>query len=164
MILIIVFAVCYMFLVIAANYREKNKQEYDERQILIQYKGYKASAFTAIILSLSFAVAFFFYPGLPFDTPLVLMVIAFMTALVFAIYNIVKGDYFGIGGKWKSWTIMSAVISALNLYSGILHIQQSGLMQDGKITLTGTVNLLLGIFFAVVVIAVLTEHIRERNE
>lgn len=145
--------------IVVTDSREKCRRDYDERQILIQYRGYRMSAFTAIIMNLIFAAAFSFIPKLPFDASFAMLATAFAAALVFIVYSIYKGAYFGINGKWKSWTIIIAIAGALNLYAGILNISQSRLL-----TMRNSANLLTGIFFAVIVIAVLVSRLSYEHE
>lgn len=145
--------------IVVTDSRARYRRDYDERQVLIQYRRYRISAFTAIILNLIFAVAFSFIPKLPFDASFAMLATAFAAALVFVIYSIIKGAYFGISGKWKSWTIISAIAGALNLYAGILNLSK-----DRILTMSNSANLLTGIFFALIVVAVIVSHMREAGE
>lgn len=157
-----VFLVLFVIIctIVIAVRTDPDKPQYDERQVLVQYRGYKYAAFTGIILNL--ASAFIVSNQSVVTAPAIMYMIAFICILVFVLYCIFKGVYFGIKDKWKSATVFSAIAGIINLYDAVTQITRGSFLQDGKVTLENSTNLVIGIFFTAIAASTLIQHIRER--
>lgn len=155
-----------LILLIAVSAKDKNgnkKQEYDERQKMILNEAWRRAGLTGIVLNLVFAMAFAWSSSLPFDASFAFTVVCYICCLVYALYSIFHGAYFGIHNRWKRSIPAISILAVFELIAGIIQIKRD-YVQDDRLTLMNSSTLMIGITFTIIVICVLIEEVRERKE
>lgn len=161
---IIVLFVLAVLIVISTKDKNGNKeQEYDERQKLIAFEGWRRAAITGIVLNMVFGLLFAWMDDLPFDASFILVMNVYISCAVYALYGIFNGSYFGIQNKWKRSLVLFCILAVLDIAAGIFQISTE-FSQDGRLTLMNSSTLMLGILFAVIACGILIETFRERKE
>lgn len=156
----VVYAVCQQLLA-----GDETKTQYDERQENIRCKGYQYAAYTGIIMSVITGLIYSFATNLAVDAGLMMIINAFAPVLVYVLYCIIQGIYFGVSGKWRRWFWTMLIIGGLNVWIGIQRIHDYGFLQNGKLTLRNHSNLLVGIVILIPAItALIVQLVNKKND
>ena len=147
-----------LFMLVNAN---PNTIVYDEMQKSIQGDAYKYSGITCTFIGIIFAYLLDF-KWFPMDGSFAMLTVSILSVLIYVVYMIIKGAYFGVSGKWKVWTLMEFFVGISNTVSGVFRILQNGLTY-GKLTMDNA-NLLIGISFIITAVTVLIRKAMEKKD
>ncbi|MCR4902873.1 MAG: hypothetical protein K6A23_08440 [Butyrivibrio sp.] len=158
--LLAAFAITFIAIILIRKFKG-GYEHYDERQILARGKGYKIS-FMTVLLS-NFLYAFFFY-GVTKDIvspQFIIIAIAMIGVMVYAVYCIFHDAYVQVGQNNKTWLIVLALVIISNLL-GALSNREEGFSVDGLAN-GKYLNLLIAIVFSVVLIAFLIKSFIDKR-
>ena len=136
---------------------------YDERQIAVQGKSYKLGFFTMIAYA-ALMMAFSSYVGELAEIGVLLLIGIILGAAVTITGLILQDAYFRLDENRRFYGAFFIVITVFNLGMGIVNIIRGNAAMNGKISFTGTANLLLGILSGYVVLLLLIKYIRDKKE
>ena len=159
--------VAFLVFVFLAKSKVNRMQHFDEMQLLIRAKAYRNAFYTVIsgLVVLMFLSTDFFGLDKLVDTPTQMCTVLMVGIMVFAIYCIEKDAFFGIDYDKKGYAYMIFGIGALNLIMGIWRVIDGTIWENGVIKFThGASNLIMGIGFFVVFVALILKKSRGENE
>lgn len=140
----------------------RQKTEYDERQLIERGKGYRWAFFAYVIFNL-----LFFVLDISMDIELgigFIMICGILTAsAVHVIYCIFHEAYWGLNNRVKNYIILLIVAAVLNLVIGIANGINGDWYTDGVLS-TSVYNLIVAIFIAVILVAMLVKWMRDKRE
>ena len=169
----ILVTIAAMILIACAIFKLGNKDgrvktEYDERQKIVIGEGYKFAFWTlaALLVVLQIAVEVESDFG---DTSIIqsslgplTFALIIVSILVFCVYSIWHGAYWGINNNKRDYIIILAVIGIVNLILGAVAIMRSGLVIDGALS-GAFVNLMCGVLMVVVLGAAWIKDMIDKN-
>ena len=163
---IIASVIVLVILLIARRKGAVATNQYDERQALIRATGYKAGFLVTLFFLLAFGFLSEFSEGFArLASPGFCMIAAGLIGiLVFVLYCIAKDAFYGLGQNRKGYMLLCAVIVLMTGLTTFENIRHGTLLEDGRATLAATGSLLTGMFFLVVLIALLRKELQQRNE
>lgn len=134
---------------ISAGSRMKGK--YDERQVLLQGKGYKLGFYTMMAACMIYSMldSIFELPVMPFVG---IWGCILLGLGAFAVYCIIVDAYIGVGARIRSYVILCVIIIVTNLASVVMNGLNESLHEDGIIGVTA-VNLMCAVLFAFILAA-----------
>lgn len=127
---------------------QKKNCEFDERQHLIRGKGFQYGFFTLLIYNVIYGAAYMDEMPDWCDNTTGIFVGVGLAVLVFGVYCIWNGAYMNLNQKPKEVYLFFAIACVVNFAVGIMNICDGSMVENGRITF-GSVNLILGIIFAV---------------
>ena len=144
-----------LFLLKRGNSDNKVKTEYDERQKIVIGEGYKIAYWTLAALlvlvqmykTLAESFGTDYLAKTPFGVIAFAMII--ISIMVFCVYCIFKGAYWGMNNNKKSYVIIIGGIGILNLIISISSMVRGDFVVDGAIS-GAVVNLLCAVLMIVV--------------
>lgn len=162
--MMIVFAIAVVALVIwRLTSKTKQNCEYDERQLLVRGKGFQYGFFTLMIYDMFYGAACMVEMPVWCDNMAGIFGGIILALLIFGIYCIWNDAYMSLNANRKSIYILFFVGSISNLFAGIFSVLDGSIIEDGKITFH-SINLLLGILFAVFMIVFWLKNRRDNRE
>lgn len=160
---IIVGLVIAAVVVCVCNRNGKIKTTYDERQEAVRGKGYRHAFYATYIY---FAIWMVLEMG-EVAIPAVTTVIAFggmvVGLLTLGIYTVFKNAYWGTNNDPVKYAIALAIITAINLASGIAAGVRGVLIIDGVLQFQG-INLLCGLMMLCLAVALLIKKFVVKEE
>ena len=152
------------------NKDKRMKTEYDERQKIVIGEGYKIAYWTlAALLVLvqmykTLAGSFGTDYLAKTDFGVIVFGMIILSIMVFCVYCIFKGAYWGMNNNKKSYVIIIGGIGILNLIISVASIIRGDFVVDGVISGTA-VNLMCAILMIVVLAAAgIKETIDKKND
>lgn len=156
----IIITIAAMILIAFAIFKLGNKDgrvktEYDERQKIVIGEGYKYAFWTLaallVVLQIAVEVESDFGESELIQSSLGPLTFALIIAsiLVFCVYSIWNGAYWGLNNNKKYYIITLAIIGGVNVIIGVAAIMSDGLVVDGALS-GAFVNLTCGLLMAVV--------------
>lgn len=141
--------------------RQQTPMVYDEMQNAVRGTAYRYAMITGVISGI---ISAFLVSAdlLPVDGGFAMMTTSFLMVTVYVVYMVTKGVYFGVSGKWKSWTALIFIIGLANLISGIGNIIQNGL-HGGRLTINN-IDIMMGTMFLIIVAAVMVKRTAKSQE
>lgn len=169
----ILVTIAAMVLIVFAIFKLGNKDgrvktEYDERQKIVIGEGYKYAFWTLaallVVLQIGVEVERDFGESSLIQSSLGPLTFALIIAsiLVFCVYSIWNGAYWGLNSNKKSYIIILAVIGVVNVFIGVAAIMIDGLVVNGALS-GAFVNLTCGLLMAVVLVAAWIKDRIEKN-
>ncbi|MGN1350712.1 MAG: hypothetical protein ACI4VM_06935 [Anaerovoracaceae bacterium] len=138
------------------------KGKYDERQILLQGKGYKIGFYTLMTSCMLYSMA-----DSVFELPVVPFVGIWGCILLglgaFAVYCIIVDAYLGVGSKIRSYVILCIVIIATNLFAVVTNCLNDSLYEDGVLGVW-MINLMCAVLFALILAAFGVRQLMKRRD
>ena len=158
--------VAVIFVLIVIAIRKFSGKEcadhYDERQLAVRYKAYKAGFFTLMICVA--ADAFIRMGGIIWcEAPLGDFIAIFIAVAVFAVISIMNDAFVATRGKTKPFILLYAAITVLQLFTAWRYFREGTLIVDGKLTMD-SLSLFCGIMFLTVLIAILVKSREDQGE
>lgn len=138
-----------------------SKRSYDERQMAMRGTAYRYATITGVLGGM-IASILVEMNLLPVTGSFAMMVVSLLMVVVYVVSMILNGAYFGISGRWKTWTAVMLLLGLVNLYLGISRIAEEGL-PEGRLTLIN-LTLPLGIMLTIITAAVFFQRARELRE
>lgn len=131
--------------------KNKSDNQYDEREILVQGKGYKYGFATMVIYFIIAGVVIEenFLPVM--ETSVVCVVGVFAGCLVYAGYALWNDAYFPLNRKKGTVFTLFGLIGGANLLLGIMNILNNSMFTDGKLNYH-CVNLLCAAVMAIMIV------------
>ena len=166
--IVIIAALC-VFIFKVSNTDGKRKTEYDERQKLIIGEGYKIAFWTLagllVLVQIIETIIVNIGGGLKFSASFGIIAFAMIiiSIMVFCVYCIFNGAYWGLNNNKKRYIIIIGVIGVLNLLLAFVSIIRGEMIVDGVIS-GSFVNLLCAILMAVVIGAVGIKELKDKRE
>ena len=164
LIYVIAFVVIFFCLaVITAKLRGDNAVDhFDERQLFLRGKAYKAGLITFVICIL--ADAFLKMLNLaPYVDPLGEFAALFAALIVFAGTAIRHDAFAGYNIKWRSFVVIYIIVTVMQLVNSVSQYLQGTLVSDGKLTME-CMSVLCFITFAAILVMLLLKYRHDRNE
>ena len=164
MIYVIAFAVIFFCLVlITAKLRgEDAADRFDERQLFLRGKAYKAGLFTFVFCVL--ADAFLKMLDLaPYVDPLGEFASLFAALVVFAGTAIRYDAFAGYNIKWRSFVVIYIIVVVMQLVNSVSQFMQGTLVSDGKLTME-CLSVICFIAFAAILVMLWMKYIHDRRE
>lgn len=150
---------------IAAKLRERQNvgQEYDERQLWIQGRAYKAGFFSLIIFCYIYGLADVLIEG-QWCKPIVgLSVCVCLSIAVWASICIWHDAYFKVSQSPRHYKILFGCVSLGNICIGISHMIGGDFIEDGVLGIN-SLNFIAGIMLLAVFIVIIVKGIKDRRE
>ncbi len=165
---IIIGGLLVVIIVNVAIKENTSSPKYDERQLIYQGKAHKYAFFTMLIymillLTLYAAGDIAGTEKLPVDNATLVLVGILISALVFAIYAILKDAYFRLDENRNFLFGFFIVLTVIDMLIGVFHILNGDIATDGVITFIGSGNLLAGIAMLIFIIVIAIKRIQEKN-
>lgn len=161
---VIAFAVIFFCLVmITTRLRGDNAVDhFDERQLFLRGKAYKAGLITFVICIL--ADAFLKMLNLaPYVDPLGEFAALFAALIVFAGTAIRFDAFAGYNIKWRSFVVIYIIVTVMQLVNSVSQFMQGNLVSEGKLTLD-CLSVICFITFAAILVMLLLKYRHDRNE
>jgi Na+-translocating ferredoxin:NAD+ oxidoreductase RnfA subunit len=160
------FAIVCLVLLVWACRRKKAGQlsHYDERQKQIQAKGNYIGYMTMI--GMSVAVMFILESGkkVLFSPGMWVLMTIMVSCLTGIIYTIVRGAYIEYDKKGNTQLLLFALLGAANVLSAVAQGTHGHLFVHGVITVASGANLICGMYFLVMFLAVLIRKFTDKRE
>ncbi len=147
----LLFVIALIFFVIITTDKSM-KTMYDERQKIIQGRGYKYGFFTLCILNI-FIVGTEERLSKYMEHGLLVFLSMAIALLVFTGYCIFNEAYIGLNEKPSRAVIALLFIAAINIFNGIMNYSNHRLIKDGVIK-TEAINLVCGFLMIAVVVMI----------
>ena len=163
---IMLLAAILTFAFISKNSKLK-MQHYDEMQLLIRATAYRNAFFTVLgVLAVLMVLSSDIFGLEKIVDTATQMCTALMAGItVFAVYCIKKDAFFGIDYDRKGYVYMIFGMGLFNLVMGILRVIDGSIRVDGVIKFTrGASNLIIGIGFFIVLVALLLKKSDDKSE
>ena len=158
----IVVGIVIVFFVLRFINRDRSyRTEYDERQLQARGNAYKTAFYAAIISAAVLAVLStgFSFPAEPFVLYLLPVFVGITVQVCCCIWN---DAYVGMNTNMPRYIAIMAVISAFNLLVFAMAWKSGDLFEGGKLQ-APTINLIVGLMFAVIGIAGLVRKLADRE-
>ena len=157
---ILVVAVAMYFFGRHAHTDGARKPKFDERQELIRGRGYKYAFFCLLAYLVVYGAA-----GYLVMEPVAGAFLGIMVGVaVYAGYTIWNDAYFAMNEKRRMYIGLFAVITVINAVAGISNCVQGRVIQDGRLSGGGSVNLMCAVLFLVIMVMLLVKEIAARRE
>lgn len=162
-ILLLIFAILFVVLMLLFKCRS-NKQEYDERQLIIRAEGYKRGFFTMLVMIFILVLINEVGIKVPFDNNFFLFAVIMLGVDVYAIHTIENGAFFSINDKGMYYIVMVGIVTVCNGVLAVGRIIDGTFKNDGGIMFSnGGSNVVLTIGFLVMFAAFIHKYIKERK-
>lgn len=152
--------------VIATLLRRKSgactSRQYDERQLVLRGKAFRAGFFT-LLISLCVVAILDVMEVRWCEAPLDKFFCIFLSITVFACTATLKDAYFGLGERKKTVILLFALVAFLQFFITFSNYQEGTLIVDGILTLK-CVSPGCGIIFLVILLTVLIQHFRNARK
>ncbi len=127
---------------------------YDERQEAIRGRGYKYAYYTAMALSLIYAVCFMDGSAMLIDPALGVMAIIWISGLVLAVYTIWQDAYWGIDEKRRpGMTLIWFMVIIMMFGYGVKYLLDGRMIVNGVVTFEGGITFLTAGFMSILLAA-----------
>lgn len=161
------FSIAWVILTITAIYGHKKKGEknddYDERQQLVRYRGYKNSFYIIVLYLACVSLMEGIMNRHLIDIDAVTIIGICLSVGVHVIYCIWNEGYFPVKNNRKSFTIMAVATAILFISFSIENIKSGNIIVDGVLT-GNCVNLVCAILFTSVCIVIFIKRAIEKKE
>ncbi|MDD6024767.1 MAG: hypothetical protein PUC06_11135 [Oscillospiraceae bacterium] len=137
-------------------------RQYDERQLALRSKAFRAGFFTLLISLCSVAILDVMEVRWC-EAPLDKFFCIFLSIMVFACTAILKDAYFGLGERKKTMLSLFTLVALLQFFITFTNYQEGTLIVDGILTLK-CVSPGCGIIFLVILLTVLIQHFRNARK
>jgi len=151
-----------VFLGITLNRNAVSNKEFDERQLRMRGIAALNAMVTAACILMGFGMIDIIVDNFPFSVYQVTMVTAIVSVTVFAIIADVNDAYFGIKNKRKIFIILTAIIAATQLFSGLVNGVLS--TREDIFSNMSVVSSVTGICFLCICIEMIIKGIIEKKE
>lgn len=139
------------------------KTKYDERQMIERGKGYRCAFFAYIIYNCIFLILDFGF-DIQFAGMGMIMICGILVAsATHVIYCIFHEAYWGLNNNVKNYLVILIIAAALNFVIGIGNLV-SGEMMEGGVLSYSVINLIVAVFVAVILVALLIKWLRDKRE
>ena len=143
----------------------KVEKHFDEMQLQLRAKGYAAAYATAVVGMGAFMLLYETGQIGFIDPAVSLMAVLMASVAVFAVYCIRHEAFFSIGDKGNYYMVLCAIVVVLNGLSAVSAIMGGKFLQDGRLSFSGgAANLLTGLTFLAVLIALLVKKLGRESE
>ena len=162
----IVFGIAIVILLMAKVFNRdgKLKTKYDERQLRARGEAYKYGMFASIITCAVLLVADFGTNNICSLGSMVFFIPILVGLVVQVSYSIFADAYVGMNTNMTKFIVVMAIVSAINIGTGVIAILQGEMFKDGKLG-TPFSSFGVGILFIVVAIElIIKKAIDERGE
>lgn len=133
--------------------------EYDERQLIVRGRAFTV-AYAAIMIYLAVWLVLNAM-DLPFFTNRHSVLLGLLLSVgIFAGYSIFNDAYFRTSDRPKTWIVLFAVVSLLNLGIGISRLARAGTMTDRVFE---NANLMTGVMTTAILVCVLIKQAMDRR-
>lgn len=138
------------------------KTKYDERQLIERGKGYRIAFFSYVIFNIIF---FVLDMALEVQIPVGFLLICgiLVASAVHVVYCLFHEAYWGLNNNVKSYIIILIVAGVLNLVIGLVNGFSSNWYTDGVLGYS-IYNLVVAVFLAVILIAMLLKYMKDKRE
>lgn len=138
------------------------RTEYDERQLIERGKGYRCAFFAFVIYSCIFLFLDLFVE-VKLSIAVIMICGVLVAAAVHVVYCIFHEAYWGLNNNVKGYIRLLIVAFALNLVLGIANGINSDMYTEGVLSYS-VMNLIVAIFIAVILAAMLIKWVRDKRE
>lgn len=162
----VIVIVCAGILLFIRRQKKLLVKDYDERQKLIQGKGYQYGFFATVISCLLYGAGIS-SAAIPVHPTVGIVACVFVGIGVFVGYCIWKDAYFGIHQDHKGMILLMLLCVVVNALATVTHIMEGNLLEDGVLGIEA-LNLLCALLFGALLIVVFLKKYRfgkqEREE
>ena len=156
------FLIVFIVIGIINKKKNKNSNQYDERQEYLRGKGYKIALYVHLFGD-SFLFAFNKIGILKYiEIDLAMIAILFLSTAVFTVYCIFNDCFFTLKERPKSYLIFALLMGIFNFVIAIGDLNEW--IDDGKIYGAGVVNFYAGITFLIVSVSIIIKLLMDRKE
>ncbi|MBQ8662551.1 MAG: hypothetical protein IJ471_01710 [Eubacterium sp.] len=138
------------------------KTKYDERQMIERGKGYRYAFFAYVIFNIIF---FMVDTGVDVTLPVGFLMICglLLASGVHVVYCIFHEAYWGLNNRVKNYIILLIIAGVVNLAIGISAGMHGAWYTDGVLH-SSAYNLIVAIFLAVILVAMLIKWMQDKRE
>lgn len=138
------------------------KTKYDERQLIERGKGYRYAFFSYVIFNVFF---FVFDMGAEVQLPMAPLLICgvLVACAVHIVYCIFHEAYWGLNNNVKNYIILLVVATIINLAIGLVNGFGGEWFTEGNMN-SSFYNLVVAIFLAVILVAMLVKYMKDKRE
>ena len=164
---LLIFAVLFALIwIIVRMRRDGQNNHYDEMQLSIRLKGYKIGFF--VTLTGLFILIFTMECSNVFESKVsasfALGLVGFAGIVTFAVYCILKDAFFSIGQNRKSYMILCLIVVLSSGIGMIGSVREWMASEDKTLTFVNSANLLCGVSFLIILIALIAKDVHDRKE
>jgi len=142
--------------------RNTDKCKYDERQEIVRGRGFKYG-FIAMCIANTIAVLFTGSDPIMMSCEFASLLSMFVGLTIYMIYTVWNDAYISVNQNPKKYLIFCGIIGIVNLAQGILTLAENGFDLTTQLPM-GSINLLCGILFCIMLITVLLKTLVSRVE
>ncbi len=150
--------------VLVKKFSAKEKQQFDERQIIARLRGYKLGFFTMMIFNAAYAIYAMMIekPILNTDISMILSIV--LGGLVFSVYVIWKDAYAELHKGRKNFLLLFGAVGLLNLLSGIRNLEDNAAIVESGSSQLYLLNFFASILCGISFLALAIKGLSERKE
>ena len=127
--------VCIFFLIFVAISKSGEKAyQYDERQQLVQGKGFQYAFFSLLIYNAICILLITGFDNLIISNEDLIFFGIILGVFIYAAYCVWHDGYFSLNEKPKRVILSLAFCAVINFFAGILNLSQQGFIQNGVLT------------------------------
>ena len=141
----------------------KQKTEYDERQLIERGKGFRCAFFAYVIYNVAFFILDMAFDLKMLSLGVILILGILVAAAVHVIYCIFHEAYWGLNNNIRGYVIFMIIAGGINIVIGIVNGLNSEFYENGVLAYS-VLNLIVGIFIAVILCAMLIKWSRDKRE
>lgn len=155
-------ALCYI-IVAKRRKRENIRQEYDERQLWVQGRAYKAGFFSLMIFCFVYGLADVLIERHWCEPIVGLTVCVCLSVVIWASICIWHDAYFKASQSPRHYKILFACASLVNIFLGVFHMIEGDLLENGVLGIH-SLNFIAGIMLLAIFIVTVVKDISDRRE
>lgn len=166
LLLVVFLVVCVIGIILYMLKSNNSRDEYDERQQLTKGKGYCYGFFTVVAANFIYLCYLEIVENPVVSPSVATLAIVCIGIVVFEIYCIKNDAFWGIRYKNSLYKCIWiwAFVAVVNLFVGVMNVLEKGLFIDGRIEFESVANLIIGITFFVMGVAIMIKlAIEKRN-
>ena len=84
--------------------------------------------------------------------------------VVFSVYCIFHDSFFSVGEKGKTYILLCLFVVVANGVSAVGRIVKGTIIEEGKLTFSGTSNLIMATSFLIIVISLVIKNVQDKKE
>ena len=154
----LVFAVLIVAAIILIAGKKGTSKEYDERQRLLRGQAYQHAFLTLLVYCVLYGTLSFVTERHFMEDGAAVFIGAFLGLAVFAVECVWRDAFFAISRTPRSYLILYAVVTAVELINTVIRIRNGSLIRDGLLTVD-CVYPAMGLTFLSILVAVVLRRL-----
>ena len=145
-----------------ANTNRAVKTEYDERQLVLRYKGYRVGFYTMLVYEIVMILLDIGGIRIPAEAFVIHFGAVVAGCLGLSIHSIWNDVYWGLNNNRRRYLVVFAVLFLINAVPVVNAVSEGTMFKDGKLS-TASINLMVAILILVIGAVLLIKQLADRK-